>query len=215
MKMKLYLFFIALVVLTTNSKGQFTFSISPGIDINGTNLGYKIKSKIVPWIGFQYMKAKLLYGESGERYDWEFSKVVSYSEENEFSGSLFIPTLGLKYFIREEEKLKAYISTSFSKPFIGGKLMSDGVKNEDVKEFIRKIGIFGGAIGFGAEYFIDENFSLGGEFGIRYLHFKYEDSYFTEFYNPAQGYYQETEIMNDLKFNISPTYSKISLNFYF
>ena len=215
MKMKLYLFFIALVVLTTNSKGQFTFSISPGIDINGTNLGYKIKSKIVPWIGFQYMKAKLLYGESGERYDWEFSKVVSYSEENEFSGSLFISTLGLKYFIREEEKLKAYISTSFSKPFIGGKVINDGEKNEDVMEFIRKVGIFGGTIGFGAEYFIDENFSLGGEFGLRYLHFRYEDSYSTEFYNPAQGYYQETEIMNDLKFNISPTYSKISLNFYF
>lgn len=69
--------------------------------------------------------------------------------------------------------------------------------------------------GFGVEYFFDENFSLGGEFGLRYFNFRYNDSNEREIYNPNTGNYMDTEIKNDYSFNMSPTFSKISLNYYF
>ena len=36
--------------------------------------------------------------------------------------------------------------------------------------------MWGGEFGFGIEYFFDENFSLGGEFGLRYIHLMYEET---------------------------------------
>jgi hypothetical protein len=56
---------------------------------------------------------------------------------------------------------------------------------------------------------------MGGEFGIRYMGGKYSDTYTSTFYNPDLGDDQETEITNSFKAHVSPTYAKVSLNFYF
>ena len=59
--------------------------------------------------------------------------------------------------------------------------------------------MWGGELGFGMEYFFDENFSLGGEFGLRYLHLRYKDSYNDEIYNPNTGQDENVEIKNRLQ----------------
>jgi len=215
MKTKLLLVLFAFVVLTTKSYSQFSFGVSPGIGLNSAYFGYKIKNKIVPYIGFQYLNAKFKYEESGERYDWSLNRIVSYSEKSEFSGSLYIPNIGVKYFIKQQSKLQAYLSLNLSKPLLSGKLKYDGEEDENFKDAIKSISMWGGEFGFGAEYFFDQNFSIGGEFGLRYLHLKYNDTDKTEIYNPNTGDYQDAVIDNDYRFNISPTFSRISLNFYF
>jgi len=215
MKTKLLLVLFTALVLINKSYGQFSFGVSPGIGLNSAYFGYKINNKIVPYIGFQYLNAKFKFEESGEKYDWDLNQVVSYSEKNIFSGSLYIPNIGVKYFIKQHNKIKAYLSLNISKPLLSGNLKYDGEEDEDFKESIKNISMWGGEFGFGVEYFFDENFSIGGEFGLRYLHLKYNDTYESDLYNPNTGNYQDTEIKNDYRFNMSPTFSRISLNYYF
>lgn len=215
MKTKLLFGFLILVVTTFKSYGQFTFGVSPGIGLNSTYFGYKVNNRLVPYIGFQYLNAKFNYEQSGEEYDYDVNQVVSYSDKEEISGSVFIPTLGVKYFIKGQNKLRAYLNLNIAKPIISGKMKTNGEEDEDFRDQIKNVNLWGGEFGFGMEYFFDDNFSLGGEFGLRYIHVKYKDSYDSDFYNPDLGDYQATTIDTDLNLSSNPTYSKISLNFYF
>jgi len=209
--------FITLIVMFSVSfiYGQLTFGVSPGIGFNSAYFGFKVKDKFVPYISIQYLNASTKYEESGQRFDYDLYQIVSYTETDEFKLNLFIPDLGLKYFIKQQNTLKAYLSLNLSKPFISGKQTYEGEEDEDFNEYIKNMRIWGGEFGFGIEYFFDENFSFGGEFGLRYIHYKYKDSYEYEIYNPDTDEYQDVTIEESYKFNTSPTYSKISLNYYF
>lgn len=215
MKKGLIITLILLITSFSFSYGQFSFGVSPGIGLNSAYFGYKVDNKFVPYIGFQYLNANLKYEESGQRTDWDLNQIISYSDKNEFSGSLYIPNIGIKYFVKQQNKIQAYLSLNLSKPILSGKLKYDGEEDENFKDVIKNISMWGGEFGFGIEYFFDENFSLGGEFGLRYIHLKYEESNDSEIYNPEAGVYQTVKIEDSFKFNTNPTFSKISLNFYF
>lgn len=214
MKTKLVLS-LALLVVATEGFSQFSFGVSPGISFNSAYFGYKINNKFVPFIGFQYVGAKLKMEESGTRYDFNINQIVSYNEKREISASLAVPNFGLKYFIKHHDKLQAYLLLSFSKPILNAKVTDDGVEDEDLKENIKGISMWGSELGFGVEYFFDENFSFGGEFGLRTFRLKSNTSRTDTIFDPNTGNPQEVEIKNDYAFNLSPTYSRISLNFYF
>ncbi|MCD4792991.1 MAG: hypothetical protein K8R54_07155 [Bacteroidales bacterium] len=216
MKTKLLLLLCAVLLITNEGFGQFAFGVSPGIGLNSAYFGYKINSKIVPYVSLQYLNANYKYDHSGERYSYDLNRVVSYTDEYEFKGNLFIPNIGVKYFFMQQNKLQAYLSLNFSKPIFSGKIdVDDNDFEDDFEEAIKNISMWGGEFGFGIEYFFDENFSLGGEFGIRHLHFKYNNTYDSYFWNPDTGDDQRTEITDDMKLNMNPTFSKISVNYYF
>lgn len=215
MKIKLSVVFIAAFFTLCSTYGQFSFGVSPGIGLNSTYFGYKVNNKIVPFIGFQLLHGNFKYLESGEDFDYDLNQVIQYSDETKFKGNVYIPNIGVKYFIIQKESLQAYLSACISKPLLSGKLTYDGEEEEEFNDEIKNVRLWGGEIGFGAEYFLDEHFSLGGEFGLRFLHAKYKTSYETDFYNPIIGDYQETTVDYDYKFNLNPTYSKIALNYYF
>ena len=63
MKTKLLLLF-AVIFMTNVSFGQFSFGVSPGINLNSAYFGYKINNKIVPYVGLQYLNAKYKYVNS-------------------------------------------------------------------------------------------------------------------------------------------------------
>jgi hypothetical protein len=111
------------------------------------------------------------------------------------------------------------VAINIAKPFLGGKVIVDGEEDEDVKETLDNISLFGGQLGLGAEYFFDDNFSVGGEFGFRYLHVKSDQTYTKshQVYNPETYSYEyyETEETIETRANLNPTYSRITLNFYF
>lgn len=217
MKTKLLLVLFTLSVMIPEGFCQFSFEVSPGIGFNSVHFGYRIKNKFVPYIGIQFMTGKFKSEETGQEFDDNLLQVVSYSDKMEFSGGLYLPAIGLKYFIKEHNKLRPYLSLGLTKPIITGKTKI-GKEDENVyKEIIKSLNksMWGGELGFGVEYFVDENFSIGGEFGFRFLHIGYTESHEDEFYNPNTSSYETTVIENKIKLNGSPTFSKVSLNYYF
>lgn len=220
MKTRLLVTVIALFVMSPVSFGQFSFGVSPGLGFNSAYLGYRVNKRIMPYFCIQYLSGNITTVQSGQEFDDDLYRVVSYSNKIEFSGSLFIPDIGLKYFIKQHDKLQPYFSLNITKPILSVNIddaeKEDG-KFEEIKEMVKSINksIWGYEFGFGVEYFVDENFSIGGEFGLRHLHLKYSRSDDDEFYNPITAKYQPTVITTDSKFNANPTFSKIALNYYF
>jgi len=215
MKTKFLVVLIAAFVLTGKSYGQFSFGVSPGIGLSGAHLGYKLNKKLIPYIGFQYLNAKFDYAETGEEFDNDLMQVVTYSNKNEFSGSLFMPTIGIKYFMKQKNKLQPFWTLSLTKPFVSGKLKTDGTEDPDFNATVKNIRMWGCEIGYGIEYFVDENFSIGGEFGFKYMHLKYNGTNQSDFWNPNTKSYQNTDIKNSFNLSTNPTFSRITLNYYF
>lgn len=216
-KIVCYLVFIVLFSLISNkNKAQFTFNVSPGLQFNSANFGYKV-DKFVPYLGLQVLSANANLNEKGQRYDSNIGTIVPYENVYKFSGTVYMPTIGLKYFFLEINKLKLFGNASFTKIFLSGKIndSSDPEVNNDLKEEIKSIRIYGGQLSFGTEYFFDNNFSIGGEFGLRLLHLKYKKEIDDEVYNPDTGIYTPSKTTYDYRYNISPTYIKLSLCFYF
>ena len=197
-------------------KGQMMFSVAPGIQMNGVSVGYQTK-KFVPFLGLQLLNASFDASESGKRYDSNLQYVVAYNDKLKITGSVIMPTLGVKYFIKETNKLKTYGLFSLTKVFIKAKIDNpdNPSANDDLQDAIKKTKIMGGQLGFGTEYFFDNNFSLGGEFGFRFLNVKNSDEFQRDVYNPNTGQTTSETIKMDNKFSIRPTYIKVSLNFYF
>jgi hypothetical protein len=214
--MKKTLLLIALFSLLISPVfGQFYFSASPGINLNGASFGYKI-GKVVPYAGLQMMHANFKMDLTN--YDWSGSQWDKNTYALDVTANIIIPTIGAKYFFIEQNKLKAYGNLSLYKPIIKVKASAeeDGVAvpdfDKEIKNQVDNIKLFGGSIGFGVEYFFDDNFSLGGEFGIRYMKNKY-----TMEGNPETGSSASDTRMDlsEFNLNIMPTYTKVSLNFYF
>jgi len=99
----------------------------------------------------------------------------------------------------EKENLKSSISATLFKPMIFGKEIEDGTE-EEIEE-LKDINIWGGEFAFGTEYFLSENFSLGGEFGLRL-------AIYVNDHDSDTDTYKESLYLN-------MTYVSGSLNFYF
>jgi hypothetical protein len=165
------------VLFTLKGYSQFTFGVSPGLNTNTAQFGYKM-GKINPYIGFQYLGGYLKMEET---------------ESVKAKVTLLIPEIGVKFFAIENNKLKGYLNLNITKPFISGKYDGDDLP------YLNDISLIGGNFGLGVEYFFDDNFSVGGEYGLQYIHGKYDD--------PNSDFVVNVGIV--------PTYSKICLNFYF
>jgi len=184
---------------------QFTFTAAPGLNLNSASFGYKM-GKVVPYIGIQYC------GLSGSySVDVNYESATDESNEMKITGKVIMPTIGVKYFAIEKNKIKGYVNASISKPFLAAKLTIDDEEQEVLAEEVDKVSLIGGTFGVGAEYFFDDNFSIGGEFGLNLISAKYTDTDEDDDYN-GNG---PATIERTLKGMVMPTYSKISLNFYF
>lgn len=163
----------------------------------------------MPYVGFQFVRGSMDYERTRTEHDYITNQTFTIVNTEEVSINLYIPSLGLKYFIKQHNSLNAYLTACISKPFVSGKREYDGKIDEDYQEDIDNVSFWGAEGGFGIEYFFDENFSLGGEFGLRYLHMNFKETY--EF----ESTYFKSKTERVYKYNLSPTYTKISLNFYF
>lgn len=163
---------------------QFSFGVAPGLNTNTAYFGFKIGS-LVPYVNFQYAGGSM--------------KMESGGIESKTSVKLIMPGVGAKFFFATNNKIKAYANLNVVKPFVSGKDVYDGDEDPDFADMFKKVSVIGGGLGFGVEYFFDDNFSIGGEYGVMYLTGNYDDS------------------DADVKVTIGaiPTYSKISLSYYF
>lgn len=196
---------IAVLALAIGFKGysQFAFSVSPGIATNAANFGFKA-GKVVPYVGFQLINGGLKLESTDHYYDgvdW-----VDDNSEMTVSANILMPSVGVKLFAIETGDLKAYFNLTASKPMIRGKMSSNGTEDEEFAETLEKVKMIGAELGFGVEYYFSSNFSIGGEYAIRYIGGNFSDK-------QEYGNDEYEEMKTSLR--LAPTIAKLSLNFYF
>lgn len=211
MKKNLILIAAIIMVASVPAFSQFTFTAAPGLNLNSAYFGYKV-GKVVPFVGVQFMGANVKTVQTGTEWD---GGPVAFTDEMKIKGSILMPTVGLKFFAIEKNKVKGYMTAAFSKPFINAKMEYNGEENEEIGEILDRISLWGATAGVGAEYFFDDNFSLGGEFGLQIVAGKYYEEYVDDYYNPNTSTYVDADFTREINVRLMPTYSKISLNFYF
>ncbi len=204
---KIGLAVLAMVCFSELCTAQLTFSVSTGIGLNSAYVGYK-KGKLLPFVALQGVKAAYSYEYIGHEYNGVTGKVEEYTNTYEIKGSLMVPSIGLKYLFLQERTVQTYITASITKPFAF-------TNDDDVNDALDELSVWGSEWGFGGEYFFDEHFSIAGEFGLRMLWGKLEFSYDEEVYNDNTMEYETKEFSYTDKLMVSPTYTKIALNFYF
>jgi hypothetical protein len=214
MKKKVVSVIMLAFFVTASAFSQFSFSVGTGLNINSASFGYKV-GKLVPFVGIQVFSASGKYLETGTEWDYDAGAPVAFSDEIKVSGSIIMPEIGVKYFAIEKNKLKGYVIAGITKPFLNAKVTYNGEEEEWVQEMLNKISLIGGFVGVGTEYFLDDNFSIGGEFGLQMISGNYKNEYTDTYWNPATSQYVDADFMDDFSLNLAPTYAKISLNFYF
>ncbi len=211
---------IAMLIVFTlffgvQGKAQFTFSVSPGFHLNGASFGYQM-GNLITYGGLQIIGGAYTETETGKEFD-KNGNLQSYTKKYTVNESLFVPSLGARFFFKKVGKLKMYGDGVFAY-FIPSVKITDSENpsaNSEFKDQFEKVHIFGGQLGFGTEYFFDNNFSVGGEFGLMLLNGGYEEKQDNFVYNPITGEYVNTDCFYNYKINLTPTFIKISFNFYF
>jgi len=214
MKKKIVSFIVLAFFVSASAFSQFSFSVGTGLNINGAYFGYKI-GKVVPFAGVQVIAASGKFIRTGTEWDYDSGSAVDFSDEIKMSGSIIMPEIGVKYFALEKNKIKGYLIGGITKPFINAKLSYNGEEVEEIQEVLDNISLLGGFAGVGVEYFFDENFSIGGEFGMQVLTGNYSNEYTDTYWNPSISDDVEADFSDDFTLNFAPSYAKISLNFYF
>jgi hypothetical protein len=223
-----------LFALSITALGQLVFSVKPGQTLNGASFGIKL-GKLVLFGGLDYMRVSSTVEASGTEIDWTYNyqyisgqyvytygyELNPYSDKYEASLNIYSPTIGIKLLLGGPEKVDAYLTASVSKPIISGKASSNG-KEEDVQKYLDNLSVWGYQFGFGGEYFFSDNFSLGGEFGLRFFSTKYsQENTNTEsvYVGSSQTGFHDQEVETkdkiDLGLNLGITYSLLTLNYYF
>ncbi len=153
---------ILIFASSKNFAQQFTFSLDPNIKATSGHLGFKAKN-FVFFLGAENQKFDVYNIETAPNLRTEYI-----SEEE-----VFILFFGMKGFVLETNKMKFYIKTSAGLTHFRSRINPKDVGLEfHEREHISNInmndfGLFQIKFGIGAEYFISENFSFGGDMGGR------------------------------------------------
>ena len=69
-----------------------------------------------------------------------------------------MPNIGVKHYFKPTNKLKPYTTLNIAKPILKAKLESGDAKlDKEVEDGVKNIKIWAGELGFGTEYFFDDN----------------------------------------------------------
>lgn len=208
-----------------NESGQFTFSVKPELlGLAGGSFGYKFPSDLVLLGGIDYFHLGSTIDVSTTYFNLAGPYIPSSSSsETEASLNVYNLYVAAKLFVVKKNAIKGYLMAEVSKPILNGSIEVNGKSDPDVESIFDNLSVWGLKGAFGTEYFFSDNFSLGGEFGLRVLLVSSTDSketpYYTFYYDPNLGQYvtvqgtrrQETKV----SFNFNLTYSTFTLNYYF
>ncbi|MCK4413180.1 MAG: hypothetical protein KAY32_06520 [Candidatus Eisenbacteria sp.] len=211
------------------------FSVRPGEMIQTAHFGLPM-GKVTPFFGVDLI-AVGVNAHYTDEHEYCYGDYGCYREEEEFdmeaSAMVLIPHIGAKFSLGLG-KVRPYLFGSVFKAFASingsgeeiyrsyedGDLQYEDVdkyEDDEVEEMLEDIlGFVGFTIGFGAEYFFSEHFSLGGEYGLRLVTTtgNYEEKTHED---DDSGYYEgsyrdawEQELSGTLKMS----YASIALNYY-
>jgi opacity protein-like surface antigen len=164
MKHKLVCAVIATALLIPALASAMVFSVSPGQTLQGAQLGMSY-GKLQPYIGLDLM------GAAGKV---KMTNADATYAELSAGATLYIPNIGARYYFTGKE-LKPYVYLGLLKSIatVSAKVKTNVTESEfagEAKDQLTSLlGFWGINAGFGTEYPFSENFSVGGEYGFRYL----------------------------------------------
>jgi hypothetical protein len=206
-----------LVIASQCSYSQFTFGVKPGATLNSGYAGIKFGG-IVAFGGFEF-----IHGGADINFTYKDTGYPDDANKMHYSGSLCVPYVGAKMFLLNSGNIKGYATATISKPWVSASIQPDSGKEAVaydftsshgdkalVKDLVSNTSLWGFSVAFGSEYFFSDNFSLGGEFGIRYLIGGWKKT-ITTYSSPTA----KSTVDVDVSVGVSSTYSTLTLNYYF
>lgn len=219
---------ITSMVMTSISSAQLLFGVKPGLFGSSGQFGLNVGGVMV-FGGLEYIRTATTTEESGTRIVYSYMntfpfttsyQLEPYDNKNEASVNIYAPFVGAKILLGggESGKTGAYITGAIGKPFISGKSVSNGKESESTNKLFDGLSTWMFTAGFGGEYFMSEDFSIGGEFGLRVflVSYKEEDTEQIPAYDFQTGttkYYNTTR-KYDFDLGLGITYSTLVLNYY-
>lgn len=189
---------IVALVIPQNAQGtgkKFAMSIKPGMYINAAHFGFST-GRLFTGFGLECLSVS---AKSTYTYD-------SQSYASTTSATVFLPQLASKLFLKSEmpdaNSVKPYLWLSLFYSIATASSVPNAQAATDIKDLLS--GNFGGSLAFGSEYYFSPSFSIGGEFGMRFL-FGGTKSTYTSYYTYTSKY----------NLGLGITYSTLGLNFYF
>lgn len=223
---------IIILPLVVFGENDWTVSFQTGFPLNQTSFGVKIGA-LAPYGGIGMFRVSANYESSNtswerDYYQGHFYKYRERSSEFEGSATFLMPFAGLRYYVKQE-KILAYIKGDimFALPFIkgtnSGKRVyynsdgtvsdrdewSDNLTKKDEERFKDVLDFIVISPGVGLEYPLSDHFSIGGEFGMRWLLYNYEQN------GSDSDEYWQSDWEEKMNATIGITYTSFSLNYRF
>lgn len=227
---------VCLFPIMSFAQNGFTASFKSGFPLSGTEFGLKL-GPFHPYGGLDIIRVSGTFSDSytdWDKVDEGYRK--DYYSTSEFDGAatLFVPNVGLKFYLTQKS-IKSYVNGGILMviPSVSGKTSyewksynSDGeVISEDSgsekltdeeKDNIKDVlDMFGLKAGFGLEYAFSENFSIGGEYGLRVFSNSITTSETYPDPEDQEDYSWKEEWEEEVKTSLGITYTSFSMNFYF
>jgi opacity protein-like surface antigen len=195
---------LVFVVITTGAQADMLMGVKPATQVQSSYFGFLVGSNMVLEFGLDLARLKVETTNTGP----------GFSRTEETSANLYMPHGGVKIFFRPRAtgQVSPYGLVDVFKAFSSVTLEDNAAWIDqaalDAQEELTKevLSPFGFNLAFGAEYYFSESFSMGGEYGLRYLMSKGEAEY-----TDAFGDTWKTEVST----NLGLTYAAICLNFLF
>jgi hypothetical protein len=205
---------VLLLAVCTTAQSQFLFSVRPQLlGLNGAAFGYQFPGNIAAFGGVDHMGIGATV-ESSTTLSISGYPPQSSSDKAEASLSLYNLFLGSKCFVITSGSAKGYVLGEISRPIVRFSVKSNGIEDATLKQLSDNLSIWGIKAGVGGEYFFSEDFSLGGEFGIRFFFVSTgtEQTQTGQYYGT---YTYTARSKTDIDLDISLTYGLLTLNYYF
>jgi len=187
---------VGFMALASSAQAQVFFGVKPSAVVQSSYFGFGAGTSMVIEFGLDY--ARINVKVEGDLDDFQGITEV----DLEGGASMMMPHGGVKLYLkpRTAGMTAPYFLVDFFKAFTSVDLGSDDESVEDVEEFANDLlSPFGLNLAFGAEYHFSDYFSLGGEYGSRYLMSKAEMD----------------EIDIEISTSMGMTYAAITANFAF
>jgi len=187
-----------LLMMVSGAEAEMMFGVKPSTVVQSSYFGFVAGTSMVIEFGVDYARAGVKV-EGDTEGDFGFDPIEI---DAEISASMLMPHGGVKLYLkpRTAGTTSPYFLADLFKAFTS---IDPGDVDDATEDLIASVeemlSPFGLNLGFGAEYHFSDRFSIGGEYGLRYLMSS------TEF----------DEIDMKVSTNIGITYAAITANFVF
>ena len=177
--------------------GGLVLGVKPGALLQSAHFGFST-GFIMPYAGFDHLGISVDAGELSA------------------SAALYIPHFGAKLFFNQgagKGDVTPSIAADFFTSMASVDLDVEGLTDEelDMDEILdtaeELLEFWGFNLAFGAEYFLSDNFSVGGEYGLRYLKDSVEIG--------EEGEELLEDLVDEISASFRMTYAGVCLSYYF